>query len=122
MSDLVTLIILGLATAAVSVTISKTKVTERFRKWLWTFPSMQTVAYLFDCPYCVSHWIAVVFVLATFQWPGFIPFLIICGATIAISAFSIGGIMKLMGWDQLELDYLRDELAEARETIDKLTT
>jgi hypothetical protein len=102
---------LALATSAASVTISKTKITEAPRKWLWE-KKWGMLAYLADCPYCVSHWIALVLVLTSFPWVGFLPFIITLGTVIAISAMSIGVIMKLMGWDQRDLDSLRDRLEE----------
>lgn len=112
---------LSLACSAASVTVSKTHITEGVRAWLWKQPRLRVVAYLADCPYCISHWVAAALVAALIPWSGVFPFLVQTGEVIALSAIAIGAIMKLMGWDQRDLDKLRGELTEAHEVIAELT-
>lgn len=51
---MLTLIILGLATASISITLTSTPVFEWVKEllvdWPWTLA-------LWNCPYCMAHWI-----------------------------------------------------------------
>lgn len=54
------LLFLALATSAASMTVSKAKVFKGIRAWLrgaWPW-----LGELVSCPYCTSHWVAVVMV------------------------------------------------------------
>jgi len=53
--DFVTALVLAFAIAAVSLTITKTKVSKPFR--LWVKSRNAWAGELFSCPYCLSHWI-----------------------------------------------------------------
>jgi hypothetical protein len=114
------LIAIALAVSAASITVSKTAITERFRKWLWTKKAFKTVAYLADCPYCQAHWYAAVLIAMMAPWEGVFTFLVQVGAVIAMSAIATGYILKLLIWDQREIDSLREKLDEAIETISEL--
>lgn len=114
------LFIIALATAAISVTISKTYITDGLRTWLWSQPKLKLWAHLADCPYCVSHWIAGLAVAYGHHYDSFYGFAMETFAVIASSAITIGLIMKLMGWDQREFDRLHqqiDEMTQALETL-----
>lgn len=116
------LLAVALATSAASVTISKTKITHGFRQWLWSKPKLSTIAYMFDCPYCISHWIALFLVagMVGYPFPGLIPFIVVLGAVIALAAMSTGVIMHLMVWNQRDVDELRAQLDEAHKMIGEL--
>jgi len=63
LSILLELAILSAATAVASMTLSKGVIFRSFREWLqdrsWGFPGR-----VLACPYCTSHWIAMVAILA----------------------------------------------------------
>jgi hypothetical protein len=120
-SAMLELVILGMATAALSVTLTKTHITESLREWLWKQPNLKTVAKLADCPYCMSHWVALFFVGFGLEWQGFFSFLISWFAVIAFSAIVIGTVIKLFIWDQREYDKLHEQLDEAHELLKTLT-
>ena len=119
------LLLVALAVSAASVTITKSQITASFRAKLWqislTKPKMKSIAYLFDCPYCMSHWIAFFLVFMSFAWTGVIEYLVMVGAVIAIAAIATGAIMMLMGWHQAEVDQMRKELDEAYAMLEKLS-
>lgn len=50
------IIFLALAIAAVSMTITKSRVFSGFRGW--TKKNLKFVSGLFECPYCIAHWFA----------------------------------------------------------------
>lgn len=53
-----TTVILAVAVAAVSMTIGRAKVSEGFRSWADNKSAW--LGKLVNCPYCISHWIALV--------------------------------------------------------------
>lgn len=92
--DLLNLIILGMAVGSVSITLTRTYVFRTPRNWLrrqgeW-FDKLAT------CPYCVSHYVAVFFLVVTgyrVSVPG--PSLLVTlFAVVAGSSFTVGLIFK----------------------------
>ena len=62
---MITIAILALATASVSMTLSKAQIFAGLRKWLLDGCWLRVwVGELLSCPYCTSHWVALVLVLA----------------------------------------------------------
>lgn len=90
-------VVLALATAAISVTISKAQVLSSFRDWVADHSAW--LGDLISCHYCTSHWVAIGFIAI------YHPFLvrkwtvsdlfISLFATVAISAVVSGVILKL---------------------------
>ncbi len=104
-----TLIILAFATAAISMTISKAKVTAPIRDW--ALENIPWVGKMLSCPYCVSHWAAAGLVL----WePVALNFFIAVFAVIALATIIEGLMLRLMFMHEMEIDRLNTELDEAR--------
>lgn len=121
MAAVTDLILIALATAAISVTISKTYLTDSLREWLWSKPKLTVWAHLADCPYCISHWVALVAVGISYHFNSLYGYTMQVFAVIAVSAIVIGLIMKLMGWDQREYDRLHKQLEEMTAVLEKLS-
>lgn len=61
-----TLLALALATASVTLTLTRASI---FRPWrYWIARKSKWLGKLFSCPYCMSHWVALVFVLLSQQF------------------------------------------------------
>lgn len=82
---------------------------------------MRELALLADCPYCVSHWVALVLVLGLFQWEGLLVLLVNLGVVIAVAALVTGAMLKLLLWDQREVDRLNDELQVCEDKLEETT-
>jgi hypothetical protein len=87
---LITLVIMGAAVAAASVTLSVSHVTESPRTWVrnhWA-----GLGALLDCPWCTSHWVALGLLVLWTDWPMWEMLLIGWLATVAFS----GVFMRLI--------------------------
>lgn len=89
--------ILALATAAVSVTTSKSRVFASAREWIASRNNW--LGELVSCSYCTSHWVAIVLVaiyrpVLISQWI-VIDLLVSVFGVVAIAAVVSGVIMKL---------------------------
>ncbi len=81
---LATLIILGAASAAVSVTVAWTPVFG----WLRSLVEKHlgaTLSHLINCHYCIGHWVAAVLVLLAWPLPGWVG---LVESWLAVTAFS----------------------------------
>lgn len=66
MNNIVTIILLSIACAAFSYTITKSMFFDSFRLWFFNrsmksifgFKLYEFLYNLFSCPYCFSHWVA----------------------------------------------------------------
>lgn len=91
------IIALALATAAISVTISKAVIFASLREWIEEHNSW--FGELINCHYCTSHWVAMAFV-AMYRpvfiqlWIG-IDLIVSLFCVVAISAIVSGVIIKL---------------------------
>ena len=92
------IVILSLATAAISLTISKAKVTAPAREWLAR--RNKWLGNLVECPYCTSHWVA--FALVALYRPETIlhlwvvlDLLVVAFVIVALAALVCGVIIKL---------------------------
>jgi hypothetical protein len=110
-----TLILLSFATAAISMTISKAKVTTPFRDWIKT--KSVWIGKMLNCPYCVSHWVALGMVLYT---PMPINPVISIFAIIALATVIEGLMFRLIFIQEAEIDDLREDLEKAQVVIREL--
>lgn len=109
-----TTVILAIAVAAVSMTIGRAKVSEGFRSWADNKSAW--LGKLVNCPYCISHWIALVAV----AWyrprvitSGFIVFDWVVSLFVIVALASlVSGMIKLASFptvgSQLEKDRERE--------------
>ena len=110
---LVAVVVLALAVAAVAVTFTRAKVSRPWRQFLerraypdlphttnarrgWTF-----VCEAFQCPYCLSHWLALAavgvyrpIIVSCGAWP--IDLLVSAMAIVALSAWCAGLIFRAL--------------------------
>jgi len=116
---MLTLIILSAATAGLSMTISKSKITLSLRNYL--IRNIPWLGELLSCPYCVSHWVAAIFVI--FLSPLTIPFtpIITIFAIVAISTIVEGLMFQLFFDQESEIERLRTALSATHEAIKLLT-
>lgn len=119
------LLYLALATAAFSTTVAKSHAFEPMRVWLENrLTGWPTVAKLVRCPYCVSHWVALV--LALVCQPQLVAggiavnVIVATFATIAAAAIITGLILKLLLMHESEVERLRTQLNEASTIIQEL--
>lgn len=113
-------IVLAMAVAAMSLTLAKAKVTSRLRGWLLT--KVPWLGEMVQCIYCVSHWIAfgVALVVMPLQpYPDWLNLLITTFSLVGLAAIINGAAIKLLHWDQQELNDLRLALEIKEEEIDK---
>ena len=96
--NLVLLVVLGIASGTASFTIAKTKITQPIReavgkrsKWL---------GMLLACPYCISHWLALIAVALYQPRIAHLTFVLDMGltwlVTVFIAALTWGYIMAQM--------------------------
>lgn len=117
-TDALTLAVLGLAVGAIATTISKAHIGDIPRAWVAR--QSKFLGELLACPYCVSHWIAAAIVVATpMRITGnvFVDYPAQGFSLVALGAFTVGMIMKLMLWDQAELEQAHKERDEAVATL-----
>jgi hypothetical protein len=95
MSGLISLLVVSMAVAAVSMTLSKGKIFSGTREWL--DDKSEFLGDLIHCPYCTSHYVAFGAVLifqpfaVTSGW--FIPDVLLASfATVAMSSYWCGVI------------------------------
>ena len=103
--------VLALAIGAVSLTITKANIFEWLRAWLdrrarnprgWFRRPFGWLNELFDCPYCMAHWIVLVvmvvykpLLIATGrEWPDLV---VTYFALVAVSSLAGGAIFRVFG-------------------------
>lgn len=89
--------ILALATAAISVTVSKARVLASAREWIASRNNW--LGELVSCSYCTSHWVAIALVaiyrpVLVSQWI-IVDLLVSVFGVVAIAAIVSGVIIKL---------------------------
>jgi hypothetical protein len=79
------LVELGVACGAISLVVAKGKIFATFHDWL--APKFPILEELLSCPWCVSHWVAALLVLAYHQTlrGGFIDYIVQVFVIVAIS-------------------------------------
>lgn len=100
---MIDLILLGLAVAAISMTITKTHIFKGGRDKIAKLGQWPET--LFRCPWCLSHWIAGVIVPLRLELTGFMDWLVLTMATVAISGIASAVITYFF----LALDALEGE-------------
>lgn len=122
-------VVLALATAAISTTISKGGIFASAREWI--FERNEWLGKLVSCSYCTSHWVAMA--LVAFYRPVLVQQWLIADlvisvfSVVAISAIISGLIIKLIPFqqpqsaedeiDEEEVEQLRVALQTARDKI-----
>lgn len=121
-----TILLLVCATSTISVTVTKSKVSEPFRAWL--AKHSQWLGKLFSCPYCFSHWTAfgLVFLSNVRVFPNyFVNFAILSFAIVSLATVlsAVMGRLFFMHEDEIynknrrikELEALVKEFVEAQD-------
>jgi len=81
------IILISLAVAAIAITITKSSLFRGLRELLpWK---------LFNCPYCLSHWISLLFCL--YYYPLNVDFIINVFAIVTLSSFSGYLLLHFLG-------------------------
>lgn len=109
---------MGAAIAAVSLTLSRTHITHHARDW--TLERWPLLGQLFACPYCLSHWFALVLAPAvdmTLASNTVVNYLVTVFALIGVAAVWAGGIMQLMLHQESEMEHMRRLLVQAKERL-----
>lgn len=98
---LLTIVLLGLATATVSVTVAQSLIFKPFRSWVVQLrPAKPDGEFWFGgglvtCPYCFGHWVAALFVTGMLSYVNVNTWLVSWLAVTAVSAVVSGLIGKL---------------------------
>jgi hypothetical protein len=82
---LILTIYLGIACGAISLVIAKGNIFAGFHDWL--DPKLPKLEELLSCPWCVSHWVAALLVLAYYRTlcAGFVDYIVQVFVVVAIS-------------------------------------
>lgn len=111
------LIILGLATSTLSLTLSRAKIGTPVRSWAeYKAPWL---AYLLHCPYCLSFWFGCFLVLTTQQIQ--VNWVVDTLAVVALSGLVNVLLINFMFTGQPEIDRLVDALELARGELELRT-
>ena len=87
-------LLLALAIASISMTITKSVLFNDFRDRIGKIGKF--FRELFNCPYCLSHWLAVLGVLTFFGKTHTLPDLVLMTfATVTFASFAMAGISYL---------------------------
>jgi hypothetical protein len=115
---MLTLVLLALATSAISLTLTKSHITEHLRSWVKT-KSLFWGKFA-GCAYCVSHWVA--FALVAWvgpEWLAFafveynvvVNFIVLSFSIVAISTIITGLGMRALYIHEREMFDYQDEIA-----------
>lgn len=105
------LAVLALAIGALSLTITKGNIFEWLRAWIyrrsrnpreWVRRPFGWLSELFDCPYCMAHWITLAAMLVYKpllistgrEWPDLV---VTYFALVAVSSLAAGVILRIFG-------------------------
>lgn len=113
MNDLIQLTLLAVASGAISLTLTASHLTKRWRhEWL---DAPYLMGELINCPYCMGHWTAVPFALYVGQT--FADVVLSYWIIVGLSALFMGAAQRLFLFRESENEELRELLREARETV-----
>lgn len=114
--------ILGLATASISTTIARSKVTAKPREWLLV--NSPVLGKLVGCPYCLSHWVALGLVgvtdLRLTNVNEVVDIFVSTFAVVAVAALIMGAMLQLLLMNEHEIDRLQNSLKEAKQALQEL--
>lgn len=126
MQKFMLLLELAFAASAISITIARSRAAKPLRQWFEAKSS--TLGHLINCPYCISHWAALFFVLSVMPIAGLPTMLVDALAVVGMSAIITGLAMQLLHMAERRIEDLEDELeslkienVNLRLTLDKLT-
>jgi len=94
------LLLLSLAVASISITITKSNAMEWFRKRVSKLGSL--VEELFHCPYCLNHWLATIGVALWFKGSAYELIILIMATVTLASLASLGIVYFFLALDALE--------------------
>ena len=100
------LILVALAVSAISITITKAGIFEKFRalfknKWLGK---------LMECTYCMSHWVALALVLLVYP----------IGVWSIVNIFAVVAISAVISWVIIDMLFNNDSIPEnVKDTLQK---
>lgn len=86
------LIIISLAIASISFTISKSSIFRSSRLFIYKYSNF--FGELFSCPYCISHWISFIFCLYYYKFN--VDFIVMMFANVTLSMIWMGFINKAL--------------------------
>jgi len=87
-------LLLAMAVASISMTITKSSLFSGFREK--TSKIGKLFRELFNCPYCLSHWIAIIGVLTFFgKTHSILDLVLMTFSTVTFSCFAMAGISYL---------------------------
>ena len=86
------LIIISLAVASISFTISKSSIFKQVRFIINKYSSF--FGELFSCPYCISHWISFIFCVYYYNFN--VTFIVMLFANVTLSMIWIGFINRAL--------------------------
>lgn len=115
------IILIALAVAAVSLTLTKSHIAAPFQDWLRARSLM--LWKLSTCAYCVSHWVAVVavaFAAPTVFDDAITNFVVLTFAVISLSSMIVGVVMRALFMHEREVSLLRDEVHDLNTHINIL--
>ncbi len=86
------LIIISLAVASISFTISKSSIFKPVRLFICKHSSF--LGELFSCPYCISHWVSFGFCIFYYKFD--LTFIVMMFASVTLSMIWIGFINRAL--------------------------
>lgn len=119
-SGLCQIAVLSLATAAISVTISKARVFASARQWV--AERNKWLGELLSCSYCTSHWVAIAFVAiycpVIIAQGNIVDLIVAVFTVVAMAAVVSGVIIKLNPFQNGEADgNIGEEVKKLREAL-----
>lgn len=107
------LVLYAFGTTAVAITVTRSQITKPIRDRYFDAPFM--LGDLLHCPFCMAWWIALGFSLL---FPGgWLPVLVHTCVITGLSVLIIGLILKTWGWQESELERMRELLREAHRAL-----
>lgn len=111
-------VVLALATAAISVTISRAWIFASFRMWVSYHSAW--LGELVSCSYCLSHWVAIV--LVAIYRPVIIKHLVVIDLVVSVFvmvtlAAITGGLVTKLNPFPSRSDEIESERAKLREAL-----
>lgn len=112
--------LMALAIAAISLTITRSHLTEKWREYLLDNRANDLFTSLMTCPYCMAHWVAFVpgcLFAANYYWTREATMSIVCWlALAAASTLVMGAMQKLMLSSEWEFEKMKRRLWAKGET------
>lgn len=112
------LVITGIACGTIATTLTRSKITKGLKEWMVKKKGDNLFTQLLTCPYCMVHWIALVFSLA-FYTTSLSVFIVNTFCLVGIGALFSGILQKVWLLQENEIADLYDLLKEAQGEINK---